>query len=1166
MMKDLLIVFSVLSLCSTVPAEEILSPGGPGADLSKAEIPGQGKAEGPNLFASGDLHDANEWRASSYIDPVPGLDCAALGSQLLKMSGQNIVTGENGHTYARVEIDDRFADLLLKNKGKTALRGLATSCSIGERFESEQELFLSFRYRGNSSNEKTTHGIYSVLRFSDGDRTLGSGWGQYALPLSASWRQAGFRVKAPAGTTAINLNMGLSGAGFCEFGDITIRKVPSAAQKLWVELYAMEAIDSAYFELREKCASAISIAPYGEKTGKWLNIYLALPKEINVIGHSMLLGSPRTAKVYEKVSEGAAEALYRINADQLFIKQGHYHWNCTLLLDNPLAADGKERTITYYAEDESGKTLPKTVKLVITKAEKSPAPKRFVSGGVFTSSLVLDNDAAENAIADMYADVGFNALTAPSYPIVRKAFMRKGVKMWAGLIGVKDAYIFGIDSSKKPDDILFMGKDGKPAVTPAPDRIYDTPICPVVIYTKSPYHENVIRPHFEKVFKEKSQDFFSPNWEPVALDYKGCFCARCRDEFIRYSGLPAETVKKAWPEDVLRYYRNPWVKFRSWQHVKVVEMVMGLLDEFSRKYDFPVEFAPELHFCCAKESSGFGLQYKLDDYLDKIRWLVPWGPYLYYDYSMPYVQNIGYHLHVWNQAGFNMKYVADRISEPERRPRLVALPNLQQPSKYYLTEPEAVMFETLTYFVRGWGGAFPYFLPIGVDNRYWNSFARANRQIAVYEDYVFDGEEFRDYDVSAVTPLPKNAVASWSYVKDVESAPAPDTSLLQNRAFRLDGKYLFAIGNFWENGECFFRLKVKGLDPSRQWHVARPDSWKSFGSFSASELEKGVVLHVGAMRWAFYVVASEKNAGCDTVVDQRTVASILDERLPKITRRYEADKAIIAGAAKRDKNAVNDLSGLREIKTGDVDLKPVGQMIQVKTPAYTAMLDLDHGAVLKSLKPEEGTEWAGEGGLGLTRFTSPDIRVVDNRFRLVGCEKMKNGSIMVKAEYRFVDGKVPKLAGQIVTKCYEFSKNSVRVGDTFQNVSDSEVALATSSHNFPAAFTFRGNETGAAKMPGAAHSRNGDVATFKIGDGRASALQELYNKSGRAGSAKEGPVMFTMPWSKIPIKAGWTEGDADFLACWDSFDMECATFEVHWKPFTLAPGAARTFCVSWGFN
>lgn len=1164
--KKLLTAFSLFAVCSAFAAEEILPPGGVSVDLSKVEIPEQGKPEGPNLFANGDFHNTKDWHSTFFVEPEPGLDRTAVAKQLRELSEKTFIQGENGHVYARIAISDKIAEHFQNSRKKTVLSGFGTAFQLKEALKSQQEFCISFRYRGNSTNDKVQHGFYIAVTFGNGNKSVG-GWGKYNLPLSQNWRQAEFNVKAPAETVKINLSAGLVGPGLCEFGDMVIRRVPPATQKLWAELYTMESIDPSHFEMREKSAVAITIAPYGEKASSWLNLYVKLPKEIDIIGYSMLLGSPRTAKVFEKVSEDPSGILYRINGDRLFLTQGHYHWNCTLLLNNTLSADGKDRSITYYAEDSAGKTLSKTMKLVVTKGERSPAPKQFITGGYFTSVLVFDNKTAEEAFAETYASVGFNAVTGPVSPIVRNAFVKHGIKHHAGLFGVSDGYSFGIDSSKKSEDIIFKGMDGKLAVPTRTDRIYNTAICPVILYTKSPYRENVIKPHFEKVYKERRQDFISPNWEPIPFDFKGCFCDRCRDEFIRYSKLPAENVKKVWPKDVMKFYRDQWVKFRSWQHEKVIGMILEMLDELSKKYNFRVEFAPELHHLLAKENSGFGHQYKLDDYLSKIRWIVLWGPYLYYDYTSPVTQNIGYHLHVWNQAGFNMKYVTDRVKEPGKRPKLIALPNLQQPSKYYLIEPEAPAFETLTYFVHGWNGSFPYFLPIGVDNRYWNSFAKANRQIASYEDYVFDGKNFQNYSVNAISPLPKNAVASWSTIKDPDSVPKPDTSLLQSKAYRLNDKYLFAVGNFWENGECFFTLKIRGLNPEKQWHVSQPDSGKYFGSFRASELEKGITLHVGGLRWVFYVVAPEKLPGCNAVIDQKTVDSLLKERLPKITKQCEVDQEVIDGAAKREKSVVNNISDLPVMKNGDVVLCPAGQLLKVKTPVYTAMLDLNKGVILNSLTSEDGTEWAGKGALGTTRIMEPGKQeMIDRGFHFLGCEKMKNGSILVKTERRFMDGKYPKLAGLIILKNFEFSKDSVLISDTFKNGSDSMITLSASSHNFPGALSSKGKETGFAKMEGAVYSMCGTPWNFKIGNSPVSAIQELYTKSGKSGSVKNGPVIFTAPWSKISVTAAWGGNKADFLGYWGTYDMPCATFEVHWKQFALNPGATETVWVKWSLT
>jgi hypothetical protein len=320
------------------------------------------------------------------------------------------------------------------------------------------------------------------------------------------------------------------------------------------------------------------------------------------------------------------------------------------------------------------------------------------------------------------------------------------------------------------------------------------------------------------------------------------------------------------------------------------------------------------------------------------------------------------------------------------------------------------------------------------------------------------------------------------------------------------------------------------------------------------------------MRWAFYIIAPQKMSDCNISVNQKTVDSILKKRLSDIKKRYAKDMAIMAENAKREKAEINDVSNLPTLKNKDVVLSPEGQLLKVKTPFYTAMLDLNKGVILNSLKSADETEWSGNGALGTTRIMAPGkSAIIDKGFRLLGCKKTKNGSILVKTERRFMDGKNPELAGLILTKDIEFAKDAVLVRDAVKNGSDSEIVLSVSSHNFPHALSFKGKETGIAQMNGAVYSRCSKPWTYKIGNSLLSELQKRYNRSGDYKVINNGNVVFSAPWSKRSVTASWSKNMADFLAYWGTFDMACGTFEIHWKPFALPPGAAKTLEVKWNF-
>lgn len=87
-----------------------------------------------------------------------------------------------------------------------------------------------------------------------------------------------------------------------------------------------------------------------------------------------------------------------------------------------------------------------------------------------------------------------------------------------------------------------------------------------------------------------------------------------------------------------------------------------------------------------------------------------------------------------------------------------------------------------------------------------------------------------------------------------------NTSLLQSWEFEKGTPRLIAVGNFWEQEECFFRLTIGGLNSRARYVLHEPSARRVYTGASGrvgrtgSDLSNGVLLHVGAMRFAFFVV------------------------------------------------------------------------------------------------------------------------------------------------------------------------------------------------------------------------------------------------------------------------------------------------------------------------
>jgi hypothetical protein len=118
--------------------------------------------------------------------------------------------------------------------------------------------------------------------------------------------------------------------------------------------------------------------------------------------------------------------------------------------------------------------------------------------------------------------------------------------------------------------------------------------------------------------------------------------------------------------------------------------------------------------------------------------------------------------------------------------------------------------------------------------------------------------------------------------------------------FEKDGARLFAVGNFWERGECFFRLTPRELGRRTRYVLHEPAARRVYTDRNgrvarqAAELSQGVLLHVGAMRYAFLVLEPYRE-GVDygTPVRPQDLEAALHERRPVIEERFRNESHFV---------------------------------------------------------------------------------------------------------------------------------------------------------------------------------------------------------------------------------------------------------------------------------
>jgi hypothetical protein len=386
-------------------------------------------------------------------------------------------------------------------------------------------------------------------------------------------------------------------------------------------------------------------------------------------------------------------------------------------------------------------------------------------------------------------------------------------------------------------------------------------LCPVEVYTEGPYYrEQVVGAMRRLLVEQRLADSLMPNWEPYMFDDQGCFCARCREEFRARSGLPEAEIDRLWklPAGVPR--GPAWTAFRSWQHGRLMATLERTVAALGREAGIEAHFVPEIAWNALTAGGNVEYeQYNPLDYLADLPVIEPWGPYSFQPFGKPFSRPQGSHLNAWLAARAIPAFVADKIADPARRPKLIAFPHGYQLADW-VTTPEAIAMEHLSFFLQGWRGSLVYYFPRGYDARYWNALAGANRLIAACEPFVREGEPLAGLSVEAEPPVPRYG----GMARDTESEKLPaalpelaaQPPLVQAVGYRLGEQRLMAIGNFWEGGAVVARLTLADLPEETCYRLRAAESAAGDAGVlvSARALREGVRVSVGALRFAVVIV------------------------------------------------------------------------------------------------------------------------------------------------------------------------------------------------------------------------------------------------------------------------------------------------------------------------
>lgn len=1142
-----------------------LDPGGVSIDLSVFKGTPEVSGAGENLVRCGDFEDkaidftkvASPWRGGCHVWQK-GLKNPAHRKRIANAMRRAVVgSGVNGSRCVVLHTPDE-AGREQDASGNPWMSSYISQEILLPDAAAPGKYTCSFMVRGRTRNAVGANSLNVFADFFDkeagvpGAGTLRKGV-NYRVTLPGDWEQRSFSFAAPPRTRRISLRFALYGQGKIFLDDVQLLKTPVTGR---ADIYVspLSYLDNTCC-IGENQPGVISFVMRNEGRTKFRNLTLNLKIPPGFRFHSGNFDDSLVKCVKNPDGSTTAECVV-----QRFVSsmpaEGHRVWlRPTAVLIPEVKASAKRHPLAYSLSDGAWHGEEKTIELKVIEAVRGKRPKYFITGIQTAHEFSLPAEKL-SVIREFLVRNGLNALHGGS-DALKKEVKKAGITRFSTRHTLSNGYRLG-GNANRTEESYFRQADGKPF------KLGMFKTCPVEIYERGKFYRSEVYAMLEEmVLKNDTADHIMPNWELQGTKFKGCFCGRCREEFLRWMAGKArpEEIRAKWPKRITADYEQEWIRFRSHQHAKVCQTLEEDIRELGRKAGKESHFIPEIEYSQLLEG---GLktfeQYSALDFLEKLPWLDPWGPYIFADFTEKYVYYPGIHLLSFVAGEENNAFVKRHVKDPARRPRLIAMPQGFQCGTW-VTEPEAVAFDTLSYFVNTWAGSICYYFPQGYDQRYWNALARANEIIADHEETVLKGQPTDSVRFTPVTPFPapflpvhhKGAGNLKQYLPSLDAR-----QIWQTRSFRKGNETVAALGNFWQKGELFALMQVRGLDKGGFYTVNSSEKY-SLGAFSGAELEKGILVHAGALRWNFFRIVRGK-AGEGKLVTQAAMKAEMGKRLPGIHKMAAWEKAYaekMRSAAAADE-PVNDFSSIRPLANGPVSINVVQikekNLLRITFPAGTALLDPALGGAVSSLKIGE-KELVREPGFGTSGFWTPR-KVAHNvvkGFKLIGVKKI--GTDGIEAELRRTVSELEKapLAGVRIVRRLLFTPGSLTIGSRLENTAASPRRFAFRFHMLTEHLA---GPEGRAVFGGGGFDRGQGLRICRFG-----IPEKEIDTAWRAKLINvEGPA-FTLRKPGLPALTV-TPGGAPVYGVifWDT--GTCSTVEPVFRTLTLAPGAAQDFTMN----
>jgi hypothetical protein len=522
-------------------------------------------------------------------------------------------------------------------------------------------------------------------------------------------------------------------------------------------------------------------------------------------------------------------------------------WLRTDAPEGPLAA-------RLYFRVRYAERVPGVGKVPAAELPPRDGPERSVKLAVLPALESAQPKIAQSGVMGRFT---FNTSQAPGMPKMMTEYVRQlGCTYYVGGPSMKEAppgLARWVEAPLQNGYAVSTGEEIPAEVKYLhPGKDYRA-VSPWAIYRRHPWVvRNVIEPMRKGILEGHCRVWWS-NWEPYEYIDHPDFSEGSLREFIAWSKLPAEELRKLWPLEAVRKYEVEHKAFRVWELGQVTRAAAEEIAAAGREKGVAARFSIGI------SSSGIGTIMPLEDlplvvqswqYLNVPEARGPW----------PVSDRCGFAQIV--RSG-NWARLLEKDLGPQRRIAFGCLYGWDQTSGgggFFM--PEQLGFLHLSTVMAGAENAQNYAEWPVWDGRYARELAGANARIARWEEFTLRGKKERTHVVIPVSPYPQRTPEGVTPAEQdaLPSMAKEGAQYLFSYEYLKEGKRLIAIANAWDYADVFVKFKAPGREAESRWRLTEPEQGRLFAAglgrlhVTGAELAEGIVLHIGATRWGAFLL------------------------------------------------------------------------------------------------------------------------------------------------------------------------------------------------------------------------------------------------------------------------------------------------------------------------